>query len=96
MAGTLQHSGGARPGAGRPSNPVRKLETHLADRILSNFGGEEKAWQDLLRAVIDAHEHGLQFQILEYLTDRKLGKPVQATEFSGVGGVAIQLVLDNA
>ena len=95
MAGT-SHSGGARPGAGRPSNPVRKLEAHLADRVLANFGGEEKAWNDLLLAVINEKNHSLWFQILEYLTDRKYGRPTQSAEFSGSGGAPIQLILDNA
>lgn len=89
-------SGGARPGAGRPSNPVRKLEAHLADRILKDFGGEEKAWQDLLAKVRAAGDIKLQFEILQYLTDRKYGKPTQSAEFSGAGGAPIQLILDNA
>jgi len=88
--------GGAREGAGRPSNPVRKLEAHLADRVLANFGGEEKAWKDLLEAVIADKDNSLWFQILEYLTDRKFGKPTQSAEFSGTGGAPIQLILDNA
>jgi len=90
------HKGGARAGAGRPSNPVRKLEAHLADRVLANFGGEEKAWKDLLDAVVKDQDNSLRFQILEYLTDRKYGKPTQSAEFSGSGGASIQLILDNA
>lgn len=95
MAGA-RGSGGARPGAGRPSNPVRKLEAHLADRVLSNFGGEEKAWQDLLEKVRAASDFKLQFEILQYLTDRKYGRPTQSAELSGSGGAPIQLILDNA
>lgn len=95
MPGGAQH-GGSRAGAGRPTNPVRKLEAHLADRILANFGGEEKAWQDLLVNVQRDKDYKLEFEILQYMTDRKYGRPTQSAEFSGSGGAPIQLVLDNA
>jgi hypothetical protein len=96
MAGTSHRSGGARPGAGRPTNPVRALESHFADRIFKDFGGEEKAWSELLQRVIEAKDLKLQFEILQYMTDRKYGRPAQSAEISGVGGAPIQLILDNA
>lgn len=95
MAGA-RGSGGARPGAGRPSSPLLKLEAHFVDRVLSNFGGEEKAWRDLFEAVVADGDHKLRFEILEYLTDRKYGRPTQSAEFAGSGGAPIQLILDNA
>ena len=86
--------GGARRGAGRPRNPVRKLEGHLADRIFDNFGGEEKAWQELLTKVIADNNLRLWFEILCFLTDHLHGKAPQQTKISGAADAPIQLIVD--
>jgi hypothetical protein len=71
--------GGARPGAGRKPKMFRDLEKIVAESLLSELGGESKAWNYLISHA-QRHDERLLFDILRYWTDRKYGKPSQRVE----------------
>ena len=85
--------GGYRPGSGRKPDSLRSLQAKFVDSVLEEFKGEGNSWRDLLERVIKAGDLNLEFKILEYLTDRKFGKPAQ--EISREDTVSpVQLVMD--
>ncbi len=72
--------GGKRPGAGRKPNYLKRLgiKAITAAEILAHF--QEL---DLWRGLLTHKSASIRLQTLQYLTDRRDGKPKQAVNVSG-------------
>jgi hypothetical protein len=72
--------GGKRPGAGRKPNYLKRLgiKAITAAEILAHFSEI-----DLWRGLLNHKSAAIRLQTLQYLTDRRDGKPKQAVAVSG-------------
>jgi len=72
--------GGRRPGAGRKPNYLKRLgiKAITAAEILAHFSEI-----DLWKALLTHKNPTIRLQTIQYLTDRRDGKPKQAVDISG-------------
>lgn len=78
--GDHRRRGGKRPGAGRKPNYLKRLgiKAITAAEILAHFSEI-----DLWRGLLNHKSAAIRLQTLQYLTDRRDGKPKQAVAISG-------------
>lgn len=97
----VNRHGGARAGAGRKPNYLKRLADPTTAAMILARSDEIKAWEELLNAtmviaggkgqepITVPHWH-IRLEARKYLTDKRDGKPKQAVEHSGPGGGPIE------
>ena len=96
----LSRRGGARPGAGRKPNYLKRLADPITAAMILARSDEIKAWEELLNATmavsvgrgqsVEVPHWAIRLEARKYLTDKRDGKARQAIEHSGPGGGPIQ------
>jgi hypothetical protein len=77
--------------AGESANPGGRPKSELSITALIDKAMTEADWLFIIEAQIKRARRGDQKSI-EWLTDRRFGKALQATEISGKGGGAIEVI----